>query len=133
MGSATANLKPVRTRAGTLATTYRPKTVEAPQSAAAPMAARMVPGCRVSNENAARQSGVATRKAPAAAEKNTNLSTRAPASLPGERYGISYWWRGTRREWERFAEARNVRAGGADPHRCRGNLGYGPPLTDGIR
>jgi len=67
------------------------------------------------------------------AVKRQELPGSESASLPGERYGISYWWRGTRREWERFAEARNVRAGGADPHRCRGNLGYGAPLTDGIR
>jgi hypothetical protein len=40
-------------------------------------------------------------------------------------YGLSYWWGLTRREWARFAEARNVRAGGVDPPRRRRNIGVG--------
>jgi hypothetical protein len=34
-------------------------------------------------------------------------------------------------EWARFAEARNVRAGGADPHRRLRNVEFGRPITDG--
>jgi hypothetical protein len=39
-------------------------------------------------------------------------------------------WRG---EWARFAEARSVRAGGADPHRHRRDVGFRPPVNYGIR
>jgi hypothetical protein len=41
-------------------------------------------------------------------------------------------WERTGPEWARFAEARSVRAGGADPHRCRGNIGVGPPITENL-
>jgi len=50
-----------------------------------------------------------------------------------KQYGISYEWEPTGREWARFAEARNVRAGGADPPRSRRNIEFRPPITDGIR
>jgi hypothetical protein len=29
---------------------------------------------------------------------------------------LGHWWEPGGKEWARFAEARNVRAGGADPH-----------------
>jgi len=37
------------------------------------------------------------------------------------------------REWARLVEARNVRAGGADPPRRHRNIEFRPPMTDGIR
>jgi hypothetical protein len=47
-------------------------------------------------------------------------------------YGMSHWWELTGRERARLAKARNVRAGGADPHRRRGNIGYGLPTTENL-
>ena len=40
-------------------------------------------------------------------------------------------WAGV--EWARFAEARNVCAGGADPPRSRTRIEFQPPITDRIR
>jgi len=37
-------------------------------------------------------------------------------------YGISHEWEPAEREWASCAEARNVRAGGADPPRSRRNV-----------
>ena len=48
-------------------------------------------------------------------------------------YCISYWWELTRPRWARFAEARNVRAGGADPPRSRRNTEFRPPIAEGIQ
>ena len=39
-------------------------------------------------------------------------------------YGISHEWEPAEREWASCAEARNVRAGGADPPRSRRNVDF---------
>jgi hypothetical protein len=53
--------------------------------------------------------------------------------IGGKRYRMSAPFRTRRFKWAHFAEVRNVRAGGADPHRNRRDIEFGTNTNDRLR